>query len=229
LNEFCTRNTLLQTWTKYTKPAPNPVPTTNTLRERWAHSAQLVVHCSLSTTLRAVAMAQLTAEQLAEIEAACELCSTGIGPQRAEAERFVVGLRSAENAVDMAQFIIVNSQSEHTCFHAAIMLKEATLRDWHKLAPEQRNSIKGNLLLHVVGRGISLKNFVRQPLLQVIFLDFPLAFPPFSSQPCSLPLHPSTPPSLPDPLPSSLPPSLPPSLSTSPLTLPHDDSRMVDP
>jgi hypothetical protein len=75
-------------------------------------------------------MAQLTAQQLAEIEAACEQCSTGIGPQRAEAEAFVVGLRSAENAVDVAQFIIGSSQSDNACFHAAIMLKEATLRDW---------------------------------------------------------------------------------------------------
>ena len=75
-------------------------------------------------------MAQLSAEQLKEIEAACELCSTGYGPQRAEAERFVVGLRSSENAVEMAQFIIGHSQSDNACFHAAIMLKEATLRDW---------------------------------------------------------------------------------------------------
>jgi len=154
-------------------------------------------------------MAQLTVEQLAEIEAACELCSTGIGPQRAEAERFVVGLRSAENAVDMAQFIIANSQSEHTCFHAAIMLKEATLRDWHKLAPEQRNSIKGNLLQHVVQRGISLKNFVRQPLLQVISIYFPLAFPP-SLLPTLLPPSPPLHPFLILSLPLFLPPPLPP-------------------
>jgi hypothetical protein len=75
-------------------------------------------------------MAQLTAEQLSQIEAACEQCSTGFGPQRAEAERFVVSMRSAENAIDMAQFIIVNSQSDNARFHAAIMLKEATLRNW---------------------------------------------------------------------------------------------------
>jgi hypothetical protein len=75
-------------------------------------------------------MAQPTAEQLKEIEAACELCSTGIGPQRAEAERYVVGLRSSENAIATAHFIITNSQNDHACFHAAIMLKEATLRDW---------------------------------------------------------------------------------------------------
>jgi len=104
-------------------------------------------------------------------------------PQRAEAERFVVGLRSAENAVDMAQFIIANSQSDNTCFHAAIMLKEATLRDWHKIAPEQRNSIKGSLLQHVVQRGILLKCFVRQPLLQVIRSPPPPPSPPFSPLP----------------------------------------------
>ena len=74
--------------------------------------------------------AQLTVQQLAEIEAACEQCSTGFGPQRAEAERYVVGLRSAENAADVAQFIIGHSQNDNACFHAAIMLKEATLRDW---------------------------------------------------------------------------------------------------
>ena len=75
-------------------------------------------------------MAQPTAEQLKEIEAACELCSTGIGPQRAEAECYVAGLRSSENAIATAHFIITNSQNDHACFHAAIMLKEATLRDW---------------------------------------------------------------------------------------------------
>jgi hypothetical protein len=75
-------------------------------------------------------MAQPTAELLKEIEAACELCSTGIGPQRAEAERYVVGLRRSENAIEMAHFIIANSQNDHACFHAAIMLKESTLRDW---------------------------------------------------------------------------------------------------
>ena len=113
-------------------------------------------------------MAQLTAEQLAQIEAACEQCSTGFGQQRADAERFVVGLRSAENALDMAHFIIANSQSDNARFHAAIMLKEATLRDWHKIPSAQRNGIKVNLLQHVVQSGALLKHFVRQPLLQVV-------------------------------------------------------------
>ena len=110
----------------------------------------------------------LTPEQLIEIEAACDQCSAGFGQQRADAERFVVALRGADNAIEMAHFIIGHSKNDNACFHAAVMMKEAALRNWHTTAPEERSKIKANLLQHVLQRGASLKRFVRQPLLQVV-------------------------------------------------------------
>lgn len=47
------------------------------------------------------------------------------------------------------------------------LLTDAGCADRHKIPPEQRNSLRGNLLQHVVQRGAALKRFVRQPLLQV--------------------------------------------------------------
>ena len=92
----------------------------------------------------------LTPEQLIEIEAACDQCSAGFGQQRADAERFVVALRGADNAIEMAHFIIGHSKNDNACFHAAVMMKEATMRNWHTTAPEERSKIKANLLQHVL-------------------------------------------------------------------------------
>ena len=105
---------------------------------------------------------------LAEIEAACERMSLGVGQQREEAEKFFMGLRNSPEALNIGKAIIETSAVDSACFQAACMLREAILRDWSKTSVTSRQELKGQLLQYVIQRNATVKPFVRSQILQLV-------------------------------------------------------------
>jgi len=110
----------------------------------------------------------LAGANLAEIEAACERMSVGVGQQREEAEQYLMGIRNSPEALAIGKAIIETSNVDSACFQAACMLKEAILRDWSKLTHAHRQELKGQLLQYVIQRNATMKPFVRSQILQLV-------------------------------------------------------------
>eukprot|EP00741_Cyanophora_paradoxa_P017307 tig00020961_g16717.t1 len=125
---------------------------------------------------------------LREYEQAAEDVSKISGPNpagRAEAERKLLEFRRDPNAIPAAQYILEHSHQSSAWFHAALMLKEAVIREWPSRTPEDRVNLRNNLLGYVATRAPRIQAFVRSQLIHVIALMFKRGWVENSAESCT--------------------------------------------
>jgi hypothetical protein len=112
----------------------------------------------------------LQPENLHAIEQACERLATSIGPDRVEAEAFLMKLRSSHDALQVARAVMDCSQLPTAQFQAAVIMREAVLKDWSKLTVEQRGELKNHVVTKVIEgcKNGTMKPFIRSQLLQAL-------------------------------------------------------------
>lgn len=107
-------------------------------------------------------------EQLHTFEAACERLATSSGPDRVEAEAFLMKIRTSGDALQVARAVMDCSRQPTAQFQAAVIMRESVLKDWAVMQPEQRLELKNHILNKVVEghKDGSMKPFIRSQLLQ---------------------------------------------------------------
>ncbi|PIK52923.1 putative exportin-4 [Apostichopus japonicus] len=114
------------------------------------------------------------AEVLRELEQAAQLImappSVVSQSQRQAAENVILTFRRSKSPFEACQFMLENSKSDYVLFQVASTVKEAMIREWTLLSPEQINHMRTFLMKYVTQNiGISCICCVI-PVLQVIKL-----------------------------------------------------------
>ena len=112
----------------------------------------------------------MDAASLATFERACAELQSGTAEARQGAEEMLMQMRSSEQAVPAAQFAIQNAASGAGKFQAALILRDAVLRDWGRTPKPERARLRDELLSYTLAQHASLEGFVTRQLLQVVAL-----------------------------------------------------------
>lgn len=111
------------------------------------------------------------AEVLRELEQAAQLImappSAVTQEQRQAAESVILTFRRSKSPLQACQFLLENSKSDYVLFQVATTVKEAMIREWTLLTPEQINHMR-SFLIKFVTQNIGLSNYVREQMLQTV-------------------------------------------------------------
>ncbi|XP_071818411.1 exportin-4-like isoform X2 [Apostichopus japonicus] len=111
------------------------------------------------------------AEVLRELEQAAQLImappSVVSQSQRQAAENVILTFRRSKSPFEACQFMLENSKSDYVLFQVASTVKEAMIREWTLLSPEQINHMR-TFLMKYVTQNIGLSNYVREQMLQTV-------------------------------------------------------------
>lgn len=114
--------------------------------------------------------AGMDATQLELFERACAELQTGDAAARQAAEQMLMQMRTSEHAVAVAAGAVQAAASSGAKFQAALILRDAALRDWERMAKSERAHVRDELLNYTLTNHGSLEGFVTRQLLQVAAL-----------------------------------------------------------
>lgn len=93
--------------------------------------------------------------------------------ERHNAEQLFLQYRKTKNPYDLCQKILQTCKVDYVLFEAATTIKEAIIREWTILKKEEIDSVC-SFLLHCATENLSLQNYVREQILQVVAIIFKL-------------------------------------------------------
>jgi hypothetical protein len=112
----------------------------------------------------------MDATQLGIFEQACAELQNGDATARQAAEEMLMQMRTSEHAVAVAAAAVQGAASSGAKFQAALILRDAALRDWASTPKPERARIRDELLAYTLANHASLEGFVTRQLLQVAAL-----------------------------------------------------------
>ena len=112
----------------------------------------------------------MDATQLGLFERACAELQTGDTAARQAAEQMLMQMRTSEHAVAVAAGAVQAAASSGAKFQAALILRDAALRDWVRMSKPERVHVRDELLNYTLTNHGSLEGFVTRQLLQVAAL-----------------------------------------------------------
>ncbi|ESO89303.1 hypothetical protein LOTGIDRAFT_106479, partial [Lottia gigantea] len=87
--------------------------------------------------------------------------------QRHAAEAIILAFRKTKLPYNTCRYILENTKSDYVLFQTATTLKEAIIREWTLLSPEDIESLR-SFLLRYITKHISLQSYVREQILQTV-------------------------------------------------------------
>ena len=112
----------------------------------------------------------MDAAQLGMFEQACAELQSGDAGARAAAEAMLMQMRTSEQAAAVAASAVQGASSGAAKFQAALILRDAALRDWARTPKPERERVRDELLSYTMASHAGLEGFVVRQLLQVVAL-----------------------------------------------------------